>query len=342
MTYQFAEVVHWFKNPSKIILPASVDIDLTNICDQDCYYCNSADFRKENPAQQKKSDYISLLDKLTTWRSHSPNSYGTLHTVTYPGGGEPTLLKGYENVLEHTIDLGFLTSITTNGSRLDKLINNVHPDKIRKMGWIGVDIDAGSQELYEKIRKSIAKESIFNRVVDHIKQLTAMKANVDIKILLGEYNHDLPALHDIFNLAKNLNVRQIYFRPVLSKEGIVFPIHELVPTLEKLSKEYHVKIMYNLSKVQPRNYTRCHQMFQFPVFCADGYIYTCCENKGNPRFRLGSWLEGDFRDIWLGQRHMEIYNTTNTKLCAPCRSNNHNNATQEILDNPEKLETLYY
>ena len=83
-------------------------------------------------------------------------------------------------------------------------------------------------------------------------------------------------------------------------------------------------------------------MFQFPVFCADGKIYTCCENKGNPRFAIGDWNIDDFRDIWLKQRHQEVYNNINTKLCAPCRPNIHNNRTQEILNNPALIENLYY
>ena len=27
------------------VVPSRVDIDLTNVCNQDCFYCNSADFR---------------------------------------------------------------------------------------------------------------------------------------------------------------------------------------------------------------------------------------------------------------------------------------------------------
>ena len=132
--YQFAEVVHWMQNKDTMkILPAQVDIDLTNVCNQDCYYCNSAEFRARVPVQKKYTEYISLLDKLATWRSHSPRSYGTTHTITYPGGGEPTVLVNYERVIEHTIDLGFLTSITTNGSNLDKLLENVAVDKLKKI-----------------------------------------------------------------------------------------------------------------------------------------------------------------------------------------------------------------
>jgi MoaA/NifB/PqqE/SkfB family radical SAM enzyme len=106
--YQHAELVHWMNNQNHMkLLPAQVDIDLTNVCNQDCYYCNSAEFRAAMPVQKKYTEYIKLLDTLASWRSHSPNSYGTTHTITYPGGGEPTVLIGYEHVIEHTIDLGF-------------------------------------------------------------------------------------------------------------------------------------------------------------------------------------------------------------------------------------------
>ena len=143
--YQYAELVHWMKNQGTMkILPAQVDIDLTNVCNQDCYYCNSADFRAAMPVQKKYTEYIDLLDKLAGWRAHTPNSYGTTHTITYPGGGEPTVLVNYERVIEHTIDLGFLGSITTNGSNLDRLLETVHIDKLRKLAWIGIDIDAGT------------------------------------------------------------------------------------------------------------------------------------------------------------------------------------------------------
>lgn len=338
--YQYAELVHWMKNPTKVFMPASADIDLTNICDQDCYYCNSANFRREHPTQKTYEDYISLLDKLGTWREHSPDSFGTLHTITFTGGGEPTLFKRFEQVIEHSIDLGFLTSLTTNASRIHKLVENVDHDKIKKMSWIGVDVDAGSKDLYETIRVS-KNRSMFDRVMKNIRMLTEIDANVDIKILLGEYNSNDQALQDIFAMAKDLNVRQIYFRPVLSN-GASFPIRDYVPRLDQLSEQYQVKAMYNTRKDVPRTYNRCHQMLQFPMFSVDGKIYICCENKGNPRFDIGRWDEGDFRDLWMAERHMSIYNSINTNFCPPCRSHHHNNAIQDIINNPEKLETLHY
>jgi sulfatase maturation enzyme AslB (radical SAM superfamily) len=339
--YQYASLVHWMQNPQKTIIPASVDIDLTNICNQDCFYCNTADFRRNFPVQKKHTEYLDLLDRMAGWRAHSPNSIGTLHTVTYAGAGEPTLLKGFEEVVEHSIDLGFLTSMTTNGTYLDRLVDTVSAEKLQKMGWIGVDVDAGSPDLYEQIRRTIPKESIFERVQDNVRALVDVGVNVDLKVLLCEYNTGTDALHDIFAMAKRLGVRQIYFRPV-ALNGTVYDIEPLISQLEQLSIDYQVKIMYNRSKFMPRNYNRCHQMFQYPIFCADGKIYVCCENTGNPQFAIGSWDDTDFRDVWLGKQHQQVYNSVNTNLCKPCGPNKHNIKIQDILNDPSLKETLYY
>ena len=340
--YQYAELVHWMKNQDNMkILPAQVDIDLTNVCNQDCYYCNSADFRSEKPVQKKYTEYISLLDKLAGWRAHSPKSYGTTHTITYPGGGEPTVLVNYERVIEHTIDLGFLGSITTNGSNLDKLLDHVPVEKLRKLSWIGIDIDAGTEPLYEEIRRSLTAKSLFTQVCDNARGLIEAGVNVDFKALINPLNDNEEAMNDLFKLVKKLGGRMIYFRPVIVNDQ-AYPITEATITrLEKYSKQYQLPYWANQNKTLPRNYKKCHQMFHFPVFCADGKIYICCEGKGNPQFELTNWDTDDFRDAWLNQRHYEIYNKTRVEFCAPCRPNISNIKIQNILNNPKDIETLY-
>lgn len=340
--YQYAELVHWMQNKdSKKILPAQVDIDLTNVCNQDCYYCNSAEFRKVKPVQKKYTEYISLLDKLAAWRSHSPNSYGTTHTITYPGGGEPTVLTGYEKVIEHTIDLGFLTSITTNGSNLDKLLDSVAVEKLRKIAWIGLDIDAGTEDLYEEIRRSLTSKSLFSKVINNAKELIAAGVNVDFKCLINPLNDNEEAMDNLFQLVKNINGRALYFRPVIVDHQ-AHPITDTVlERLKRLGEKYQLPYWINTNKSLPRNYKKCHQMFHFPVFCADGKIYICCEGKGNPQFELGSWDSGDFRDLWLNDRHWEIYNKTRVEFCQPCRPNISNIQIQNILNEPKLIEKLY-
>lgn len=342
MTYPSAEIVHWFNNRDKFaILPAQVDIDLTNICNQDCFYCNSADHRAQAPVQKNYQEYIELLDKLASWKNYIPKSLGSLNAITYPGGGEPTLLTGYENVIEHTIDLGFLTSLTTNGTRLEKLIENVPVNKIKQMAWIGIDIDAGTEELYENIRRSIPKRSPFKHVLDNATELVKLGATVDLKILLNQYNDNPQALEDIFARCQEVGSRLLYIRPTILN-GIAYTIsNETKDIIKKLSEQYKIRLKFNETKSLERNYSRCHQMYQFPVFCADGYVYVCCDNKGNPNFSIGRWDQGEFRDLWLSDRHNEIYNKTNTRLCPHCRPNYSNIKIQNIMNNPELLEVLY-
>jgi sulfatase maturation enzyme AslB (radical SAM superfamily) len=340
--YQHAEVVHWMRNKETMsIIPAQVDIDLTNVCNQDCYYCNSAEFRKEKPVQKKYTEYISLLDKLASWRAHSPNSYGSLHTITYPGGGEPSILTGFEEVIEHTIDLGFLCSITSNGSHLNKLLDSIVVDKLRKIGWIGIDIDAGTEDLYEQIRHSLTAKSLFNRVIENAQGLIEAGVNVDFKCLLNPLNDNANALDDLFSLVKRLNGRAIYFRPVIINNHAHPITDKTLDLIKSMGEKYQLHYWVNTNKTIPRNYNRCHQMYHFPMFCADGEMYVCCENKGNPNFSIGRWDTDDFRDQWLNSKHHDIYNSTNTAFCMPCRPNPTNIKIQNILDDPKLIENLY-
>ena len=210
------KLVHWLLNKdTHAIIPQQVDIDLTNICNQDCFYCNSAEHRRTAPVQKHYTEYIRLLDQLAAWREHTPKSFGTLHTITYPGGGEPTLLPEYERVIEHTIDLGFLTSLTTNGTQLEPLIENVSVSKLQRMAWVGIDIDAGTEDLYETIRRSIPKRSPFERVMRNAQDLVRLGVHVDFKVLLNEYNNNRQAIEDIFAKSKEVGVRMLYFRPAI-------------------------------------------------------------------------------------------------------------------------------
>jgi sulfatase maturation enzyme AslB (radical SAM superfamily) len=192
----------------------------------------------------------------------------------------------------------------------------------------------GTEELVDK-------KSPFGQVMRNAKDLVALGVNVDFKVLINQYNNNRSALEQIFQRSREVGVRLLYFRPAIIN-GQAYPWgNNEWEMLYELSDKYNVELKLNTSKTEKRNYTRCHQMYQFPVFCADGYIYTCCDNKGNHNFALGRWDEGDFRDLWLNDRHHSMYNTTNTQLCPPCRPNANNIQIQKIINDNSLLETLY-
>jgi len=341
MNYRDASLAHWMLcTPKKVYIPSQCDIDLTNKCNQACYYCISEEFRKEHPVTPKYKEFEELLKKLYTWREHSPLSTGTMQSIAFSGGGEPTLLKGYEKLIEQSIDYGFFTSLTTNGVLLDKLLS-IDDNKLRKMNWIGVDIDAGNPITYEKIRRSKTKDA-FSKVMLNVQTARNMGLPVDFKILLGEYNSTNKELHDIFSIAQIVNIRMIYFRPVILANQSHHITAGMMKHMSFLGEKFSVKFKVNTTKTAERSYSICHQMFNFPSFCADGNIYACCDHKGYDNFKIGEWNNSsDFREDWLNNNHRAVYNNINTAFCPPCRSNTSNNNTQACLDDPTLLSCLH-
>ena len=315
-----------------VFLPWQIDLDLTNICNQDCYYCNTVDFRTNVPVYQDRLKYVRLIDQLANWRSHSPNSVGTVSNVIFTGGGEPTLLPGFEQIIEQTVDSGFTPAMNTNGTKLHKILN-VPADKLKRFAYLGLDIDSAIPETSEEIRRSKMKDSPFDRVKATATELGSMGVPMDIKALLMPQNTTPHEIDALVRYAKDTHARSIHFRPVVL-EGKAFQVtQEILDKIQAASQRYSVPVEIAKGRYEPRQYKRCHQFFLFPSFSADGNIYLCCEYKGRPDLCIGSWEgEADWRDIWCGDRHREIYDRFNTAFCKPCRPNTTNNKIELFLN----------
>jgi hypothetical protein len=80
--YRHAEKTYLMRNKETHlnILLRQVDIDLTHFCNQDRFYCNSAEHRLAAPIKKYYTKYVQLLGKLSTWREeHTPKSFSSLH-----------------------------------------------------------------------------------------------------------------------------------------------------------------------------------------------------------------------------------------------------------------------
>jgi hypothetical protein len=329
---QYQLVSRWIQGniPGKL-LPWQIDLDTTNICNQACYYCNTEQFRNELPVYQSVEQYSKLIDRLHTWRQYDPNVIGTLSNVIFSGGGEPTLLPGYEDLLEDVIDKGYVAAMNTNGTKLHKVLT-IDTAKLKRMAYVGLDIDSGNPDTYELIRKSKMSDSPFDRVKETAKELGSKGVPLDIKALLMPENTSQLEINGIFEYARDVKARSVHLRPMVLN-GHSFVMNDEVATRIKTASEfYNIKADVSLGRYDVREYKRCHQMFLFPSFCADGNIYLCCEYKGREDTKLGSWIDDDFRDIWGSDKHKEIYNNFITSFCKPCRPNSTNNKIQYAMN----------
>ena len=316
------------------VIPSRLDIDLTNVCNQDCFYCNSAEFRRKALVSGRTEFYYKLFDNLSTWKKQMPDFTGTIHEIVFTGGGEPTVHKDFHKIVEYAIDKGFMCQIITNASKLQKLIDNLPVEKIKNIRWIGVDIDAGNEDTYEKIRKSLTKRSLFSKVFQTVKNATKKGYVCDIKSLLMEENTTEEELTALFEFVKNTNANKLHLRPLCDYEKqTTFDVTTKIQTLLKqLSVKYNIKYSLHLARSEPRTYNKCHQMFLYPIICANGEIIVCCEGRGQKKFVLGNWVREDIRELWFSKKHWQIYNDIDVHQCPPCTPNKWNNEIQQRME----------
>lgn len=335
---QYQLISRWIQGeiPSKV-LPWQIDLDTTNICNQDCYYCNSSNFREKSPVYQQTEKYLELIEKLYGWRSFDSNVVGTINNIIFSGGGEPTLLPGYEKVISSSIKKGFVVAMNTNGTKLHNLLS-IDNSEILKMAYIGLDIDSGVKTTYESIRRSKMK-SPFDKIKETALELGKIGAPIDVKCLVMEQNSSEEEIEAIFKYAKEVFARSVHFRPLVLNDKVFLITDEIKSRIDKYSKEYCVEYTVSVGRYEQRIYSKCHQMFLFPSFCSDGNIYLCCEYKGREDLKLCSWISDDFdwREIWGSETHRNIYEKFRTAFCKPCRPNITNNQIQLNLNDRSKV-----
>ena len=320
----------------KIIIPPSAEIDLTNACNQNCFYCNYSEKRGKTKDIAKTSDYYKLIDRLKRWGTRSENEIGKVNTLTFVGGGEPTLFPRYHEILEEGIEKGFIVSLITNGAKLGCL-----PDDIAKrMAWIGIDFDAGTEQLYNEIRGTKGK-NYFSNVSDEARRLSEAGAKIDYKVLLVDNNNNADAIQDIFRNAAYVKARMIYFRLAVIK-GKSTVIDETTLRFSDFSRQYGVPYRLNLTRTLKRNYSYCYAMHLLPVFTATGKVCLCCENREVNEYNLCSWIDEDFEQLWGTEVHRQMVERINVKNCVMCRSNIHNISIQNIINNEDSLEQLFF
>jgi sulfatase maturation enzyme AslB (radical SAM superfamily) len=328
-------------NQSPRIIPPTVEIDLTNSCNQDCIYCCSAVHRKVNPSRAKYDHFIKLIDDLADWNLR--NSKGGLTSLIFVGGGEPTLFKEYEEIIKYSIDKGFMISIVTNGTKLDKLLK-IGSEYIKKIQWIGVDIDSADIDIFNSVRLPKTKNQ-FEIIKENIQLIVNAGGTVDIKALILDETANKENITKLFQYTQDVNARMLYIRSAVMEngDGNAFIIEDmLINHIHEMGKVYNVTYRAKQrDSMANRCYKKCYALYLLPIFCADGLIYLCPEHRGNKDLTIGNWITDDWKKIWCGESHSEIFNKFDISICPACRPDPYNTGIQSVLNNPISFEELF-
>ncbi len=153
-----------------------ISLEYHSICNMRCIYCSDL----YNGGKKAVYDYQSILNEL-----FKKNLY-KLRTVAW-GGGEPTLDKNFDNLLEKIVSNApnSVIRIFTNATKFShKLADLLKTKKI----YIITSIDAGTDKTFKEIRKN----SKFDTVFENLKRYASISPeNIIIKYIILEENNNL-------------------------------------------------------------------------------------------------------------------------------------------------------
>lgn len=321
--YAFSQRIQG-KEPS--YLPKSLEIHLSNVCNNSCKFCFYRDDRLAGDRLSflPTSRIISLLD---SFKDESDKS------LVLSGGGEPTLHPDFAEIINKAIDVGFDVGVITNGLHYSPKIEQA----LLKTKWVKFSLHAGNPKAYQELMARNDGAEVFNRVQNHIISLTQAKtANTKVSVgcVITQQNQSDQDILDYFDNATNhLNVDYVLFRGYIGDDPhlkITRPASDFLPVKQQIEIRAKEKgVFSNFSSfIRDYNISRHHTNGKCPiadcgiiaVITTDGNVHICLPSaqQGNAP-AIGSILNESFQNIWNGEKHRAVLNSLSMKGCPACK-----------------------
>jgi len=300
-------------------MPVTVELDMTNQCNQNCPSCVDIKFRQDDRAYMPRELAEKIIHELALY---------DVGGVIFTGGGEPLIHQDTPDMVKlasKLMDVGFIT----NGQLLTE---NIAIDLVLNCEWIRVSMDASGPGTYVKVHG--AKIEDFEKLVDNIKMLVDVKkrlggATIGLGFLTSEENRwEIPIAA---SMGRELGVDYLQFRPYQSYSGDCADVtHEIETAVSYTTPNYKVlfsKHKYDMMKDSNfgRDYGLCYGQQFATTIAASGKMYVCCHFRGVNKYEIGDLHKNTFREIWQSDKRRDMHKTIDFKDCIPlCRCNTFN------------------
>jgi len=199
--------------------PVLITVDPTNACNFGCAWCNAAYVRTHRKGSLSERSLIEIADFLPQWGSDNRVWKPGVEAICVAGGGEPLLNPATASFIDRVINNGIEVGLVTNGSLIYPAM-----DTLSHCTWVGVSIDAGSADTFNKLKSVPAEKNYFSTIIANISTLVdyARRHNnrlgakhpaygVSYKYLL--YKENIGEIYQAAKLAKEIGCKNIHFRP---------------------------------------------------------------------------------------------------------------------------------
>lgn len=342
------------------ISPTLLQVDLEAYCNDNCNFCSyrkeegynenmleliqvkKTDNRNENKPLGKPSENSGLSAEFAVLLPKLMKD-ANIPAIELTGGGEPTIWKYFDVLLDELIKEKIEIGLVTNGSTLpDSRIEQIAKHAV----WIRFSMDSSNKETHRKIHRTPNYD--FDRRVENIRKLVVKKKEFQSKITIGisfiinQTNKD-----DVMDSAlfySKLGVDNIRFSWMYDKGGTAGLTLDEIETIKKrldaVKKELErddFKIFYEKERIdlfsQPNDdFKTCYMQRFVWSLGADCKIYPCCIMKYHPEFAFGDLRTSTLKEL-IEKMHSKMTNL-NPQQCFPCWLRMRNKAIGQGVEKP--------
>jgi MoaA/NifB/PqqE/SkfB family radical SAM enzyme len=290
----------------KTVAPVNVEIDLSNRCSLGCEWCHFAHTHTRGPLAGKRAGpdgAISggdLMDLDLAKRIVDELDYTGVLSVTWTGGGEPTLYPHFDEIIEYTnLDQG----LYTHGGHIDDTRAALLK---RKLTWVYVSLDECTAAAYQTSKGA----DRFGVVCANVRRLVDApgKATIGLGFLLHPDNWR--DIHAMVKLGHSLGVDYVQFRPTIrfdmaTPDQLAEETAWLDLAMAHLGAYAHDPFvsadldrfqMYR--RWQGHGYATCHWTGLQTVITPNGKVWRCTNKREHPGALLGDLSVESFTDVW--------------------------------------------
>lgn len=297
------------KESGKTSAPINIEIDLSNRCSHGCAWCHFSHTHSRGPLANKTIKPSGMLDCGDLMDFGLADSIicqlanAGVQSVTWTGGGEPTLHPMFNTIIEHAAMMGLQQGLYTHGGH----INEERAELLKQhMTFVYVSLDECDEVKFKKA-KGVDRYWAVSAGIDHLVAAKG-KATIGIGFLLHPGN--VEDIYDMVALGRIKDVDYIQFRPVIQYnqdapgekvdekdwiEGAIALLQTLPPSDRVLVDLDRFRMYQNW---QDHGYKTCNWSALQTVITPNGNVWRCVNKRGHPEALLGNLTEDAFADIW--------------------------------------------
>ena len=311
---------------SKTIIPYQVEFQpppssLKKICWLECSYCYGGSADDSESPRMDKELALRVLNEIAS---------GGVKKVIFAGYATDPLNSPYiDELLEEAINLNLIFGFNTKALRIsEKFIEQISRKNIEKSSYLSLSVDAGSDEVYNKMHSIKAKVEIYSRVLENTDKIRKANENIDLSAayLINKTNDNLDEIKKFIKDFKNAGCNFLRFS-FLQKPKDIQLCDKTLPSLKEQEKIKSKILDYIISQDSPeckvklididkdeeiyrkKRTVPCFARFIFPTVGYDGWLYNCSQSSA-PNFHstaMGNLAENNFWDLFYK------YNISNQK-----------------------------